>query len=240
MCTRHVCAVCISSPRLSCATKFSVIDTVQCVDILLTLFSLEISCDLCDYDNFGCLLQLMLKWRDQLTQLNQHLSSTVLLKTFINGVILAACVCALDDKGHEAVINYQSIVALASVLVAQLLDEWMSCYSSQRIFNSMKRLVQTIQEFTARQSIQCYRTLTGSSKQNEEGTSTNNSMVAIDCAGRGHRQVSDIEHRCLEQVTAMAPSFCFTVKDMFDLRTLTMLILLSNVLNYAVILIQTQ
>lgn len=187
------------------------------------------------------MLQLTIQWRDQLAQFNHELSHTVLLKTIFNGVILAGVVCSMDDRLRYEVMDYKAIVSLTFTFTVYFVDELVSCYASQMIFNSMKRLVQAIQELIALQCIERCDNDGASDRVKKPNEVTNISgAVNIDRPGCSFRQISHIEHRCLEQIIAMAPTFNFTVIDFFDLRNFTLLILLSNVLNYAVILIQTQ
>lgn len=200
-------------------------------------FLTEIQTELPHSRNQGQTLATMVQLKAWLTSLNGYFSYCLLTKTVINGILLASQACAFEDRLHDE--NYDDSRPMGGLLCltcTQLIDISASCYSSQMILNQMKSLVAAIQEYTARQALDREdRMMALVNKSNLRGSANlNHSNQSLP------RIIDDVEYRCLQTVCTMEGSFCFTVMNMFDLKSITVMIILSNALNYAVILIQTQ
>lgn len=170
--------------------------------------------------------------KNKLSDFNSQLSLTLLIKVMINGILLCSSVCAFEDKLHDQVLDVESLVALGLLFCCQLVDEVVSCFSSQAIADEMDDLIRAIQEMTAQQCTE-FLHLSSSSQQ------ASSSSVEEDNELNQYRLVEDVEYRCLQHICSMKDSFCYNVMNMFDLRSFTVLVILSNVCNYSVLLIQT-
>lgn len=89
----------------------------------------------------------------------------------------------------------------------------------------MADLVTGIQEMSVRQAL---TSSVGTSVEGEEKPAP------------ALRISDESEHRIIQHICSMRGALCFSVYNVFDLRSVTSLIIISNVCNYAVILIQTK
>ena len=179
-----------------------------------------------NYKNYGLLLEEILCLNHKVKDLNGAVSVTIMVKLVTNGILLASVVCGLEEKIHDEVIDVVPITALLLFAFTQIIDQAVSCYSSQMIINNMDQLSQQIREMTAKH---CTEMLQVTSLPYTSPNSVNQ-----------QRNIEEVEYRCLQHICATGNSMCYSVLNMFDLRSLTVLITLSNVCNYAVLLIQTK
>lgn len=183
------------------------------------------------------MLEDMLQLKNQLENFNDILSVTLLIKVIVNSILLCSCVCAIDDLAKDPVLQWDCIIALSLLFLSQLFDETISCVASQRIANGMDRLIKEIAKMTAQQ---CTEFLMMRSNVRPPSSSssfqiTNNNALSGQC-----RAVEDVEYRCLQHICSMKDCFAYSVLNLFDLRSVTILAILSNVCNYSTILIQVK
>lgn len=187
--------------------------------------------------NFGVMLEDMLQLKNQLENFNDILSVTLLIKVITNSILLCSCVCAIDDLAKDPVVQWDCIIALSLLFLSQLFDETISCVASQRIANEMGSLIRAIQELTAQQCTE-FLHLTANPRPPSASSyllSSTNNALSGQC-----RAVEDVEYRCLQHICSMRDSFLYNVLNLFDLRSVTILAILSNVCNYSTILIQVK
>lgn len=182
------------------------------------------------------MLEDMLQLKKQLENFNNILSVTLLIKVIVNSILLCSCVCAIDDLAKDPVVQWDCIIALSLLFLSQLFDETISCVASQRIANGMDRLIKDIFKMTAQQCSDFLQV-----RANLRPPSSSSFQISSNNALSGQcRAVEDVEYRCLQHICSMKDSFAYSVLNLFDLRSVTILAILSNVCNYSTILIQVK
>ena len=153
--------------------------------------------------------QTILDLRRKLQKMYSSLGFVVIVKLFVNGILLSSGLCGLAnnfnrDGSTPGKVDINAIIAIGCFCLTSMLDLFAGCYASQLIIDSMTRLCQVIE----------------------------NRLIV--------KPFSTEENDQLKVILGMRKSIKYNVLGLFDLKTITVFIVINYAANFAVILIQTQ